>query len=357
MSLHGFQFLENLSTAYWYSEVLFAAIELSLFDLIEQGNRDLPALSSASDCKPEHIHRLLKVLQSIGLIQQEKGCWRNLPAARRYLLSDSQDYMGNFLLYRKYIRNSWQNITEKISRDPCNKNIALKPEDDYETRNFHYVRAMDEISKQKAKEITVLFSGMDFPSPILDIGGGAGTLARTFLQNCSSGEAIVFDLPEVIQVARKLYPKPESWSRMQSMEGDFLTCKFSEDQRFGTIILSNFLHVYDPDTAKQLLRKAAGLLLPNGYLLIHDYFPDRTVHYPHKGLLYDINMMLNTHNGICHSTACIVTWLEELGAGQIRIHDLPSDTCVIPALLPGIDGADTELEDNEQPDTMINFFS
>jgi hypothetical protein len=32
-----FQFLEDLATAYWYSEVLFAALELEICGLLAQG--------------------------------------------------------------------------------------------------------------------------------------------------------------------------------------------------------------------------------------------------------------------------------------------------------------------------------
>ncbi len=35
-----YQFLENLSTAYWQSEVLFSALDLKLFDHIESGTYD-----------------------------------------------------------------------------------------------------------------------------------------------------------------------------------------------------------------------------------------------------------------------------------------------------------------------------
>ncbi len=111
----GFQFLEDLSTAYWYSEMLFAAIELNLFELIESGNRNLKALSNASNCKEEELHRLMKGLQGLNLIHEtDIGGWINSPVARYYLLPDSDDYMGNFILYRKYIKKGWQEIVERI---------------------------------------------------------------------------------------------------------------------------------------------------------------------------------------------------------------------------------------------------
>src|SRR5271157_6317900 len=37
----GFQRLEDLATAYWYSEVLFTALELSLFGLLGEGSASI----------------------------------------------------------------------------------------------------------------------------------------------------------------------------------------------------------------------------------------------------------------------------------------------------------------------------
>ena len=325
----GFQFLENLSTAYWYSEILFAALELNLFGLIEQGHQSPESLAAASNCNKEHLHRMMKVLYGLGLIQPKANGWINRPATRQYLLSESPEFIGNFLLYRKYIQKTWQKIPETLSSTTEKEPVTIEPSDNYDIRNYHYVRAMDEIAKQKAKEIERLCRDIIWPTPILDIGGGAGALSRKLVRTNRKGTAILFDLPEVIRDAKSLYPHPEDWSGIQTMEGNFITHQFDEAQRFGTIIVSNFLHVYNRESAKILIRKAVALLAENGCLLIHDYFPDRTNHHSHKGLLYDINMMLNTYDGACHSTSWVISCLKEMHTRHIAVRDLPSDSSII----------------------------
>jgi hypothetical protein len=44
----NFQFLGDLATAYWYSEVLFAAIELDLFGWIEKEYHRMETLAEAA---------------------------------------------------------------------------------------------------------------------------------------------------------------------------------------------------------------------------------------------------------------------------------------------------------------------
>lgn len=95
--------------------------------------------------------------------------------------------------------------------------------------------------------------------------------------------------------------------------------------------MSNFLHTYGPEEARILLLKAVSLLHPKGVILIHDYFPDRKGAAPEKGCLYDLAMMLNTFNGVCHESSTIRQWLGEAGIKTADIKDLATDSTLIMA--------------------------
>ncbi|HBG19727.1 MAG TPA: hypothetical protein DDY32_10780, partial [Desulfobulbaceae bacterium] len=49
---------------------------------------------------------------------------------------------------------------------------------DYRERNFRYVRAMDVLARQKAREIVDRLPLAMLSGPVLDVGGGAGSLLR-----------------------------------------------------------------------------------------------------------------------------------------------------------------------------------
>ena len=341
-----FQFLEDLSTAYWYSEVLFTALELNLFEFLEQGSSQLNTLARVASCHAKELHRLLKVLERLELVHHAEGVWFNSQIARKYLVPGGHSYIGDFLLYRRYIQPKWKDLVQRISFEKRGRGLSVTPDDDYAIRTFHYVRAMDELMQQKAEEIMALLALESWEPPILDVGGGAGALSRSLIKTKEHGYVLLFELPEVIRAAKTLHPDKEAWKRFQILKGDFRTYEFQVKSRFGLIVMSNFLHAYGEEEARKLLYKALTLLEPDGLILIHDYFPDRLGQSPQKAPLYDLNMMINTFNGRCHEGSQIMRWLREAGVERVKIRDLATDSSIVLATREKADCEEkTDLEE------------
>ncbi len=333
----GFQYIEDLATAYWFSEILFTALDLQLFMHLDEGKNMVASLAEASSSKKPELYRLLRCLERMALVSLVDNYWMNNPLASRYLVPGKVDYMGDFFLYRRYMQPNWQKLTVKVSGGNEKEVQTLS----YSQRNYLYVRAMDTLACQKAREIADCLGMARIDGPVLDVGGGAGSMVRALQKSNPDLQGTVFDLPEVINAARTLYSDEAHWQNIRTMDGDFRSASFEFE--FGLIILSNFLHAYGPADARTLLLKAISLLKPDGLILIHDYFPDRKGISPQKGAMYDLSMMLNTFDGACHETSAIREWLEEGGIGQTSIKDLGTDTSLI------LVGGDPQLHINKDP--------
>lgn len=341
-----FQYLEDLSTAYWYSEVLFAALELHLFELLDQGLSRLDELAARSGCDEHQLLRLLEALERLELVHREGGVWLNSQIARLYLVPGSPAYMGHFFLYRRHMQPRWIELAQRASGKKSNADQPASRDDDYEIRTFRYVRALDQLAKQKASEIAALLSMEGWEPPILDVGGGAGTLSRALMGTRKHGHATLLELPEVIAAAQLLYSDKTAWERIRIVAGDFRTHGFEAGARFGLVVLSNFLHAYGAEEAHRLLRKSLTLLATDGLVLIHDYFPDRLGRSPGKGPLYDLNMMLNTYDGACHRANDVMGWLRDEGMVRVQVRDLATDSSIILAgRARAEDGEKTDLEE------------
>ena len=68
----NFQFLEDMAAAYWYSEVLFTALDLALFDWIERGAGRIEDLAAAcrrvNDFLVERFRSLLETVRAAAVL-------------------------------------------------------------------------------------------------------------------------------------------------------------------------------------------------------------------------------------------------------------------------------------------------
>ncbi len=333
----GFQLLENLATAHWRSEVLFAALDLDIFARLGHEDRGAEELGQAEGWDAEALGRLLEALVDLGLLVKAQGRFANSPLAARHLLPESPDYLGGFLAYRRYIAPHWRRLSERVCRGPrANDRPLDEDEPAYAERVEAYVRALDAQARLKAAEaVGRLALLLDKPpAHVLDLGGGAGAWCRAALARWPHAKAVLADLPEVIAAAERLYPFEEHWRGAERLAGDCLApglWQALSSRRFGLVIISNLLHAYGEEEARGILAKAARLLTPGGALVIHDYLKEQPGGDPLKGRLYDLHMLLNTYNGRIHGLGKLSGMLSLAGLPGWRLINLTSDTSLIVA--------------------------
>jgi predicted metal-binding protein/ubiquinone/menaquinone biosynthesis C-methylase UbiE len=341
-----FQILEDLATGSWYSEVLFAALELGVFDALSENPYSFEDLAIKLEYDPDSLSRFLEALRVLGLILASGGKYENGPLASRFLVRSSEWYAGHFLNYRHFLAPGWKRLPARIRAGVSANN---RPEDEtpeaYQERVFAYVRTMDFQARIKAEDAAQVLSLLSNTKPLylLDIGGGAGAWCRALLGKWPEAHAVLLDLPEALAAARKLYPEASHWKGIEMVAGNGLTLGIGT-RKFDLVILSNILHAYCKTEATQLLNEAVQALTPGGQVLIHDYLADGHRSSPLKGRLYDLHMLLNTYNGRIYSLEELQEMLAAAGVENSRLLHLETDTSI---LLASKDGSAKRLSLDE----------
>jgi predicted O-methyltransferase YrrM len=164
---------------------------------------------------------------------------------------------------------------------------------------------------------------------LLDVGGGTGLYSIAYLQAHPDLEAIVWDRPEVLKVARELATAAGVADRLECRAGDMFTDAVPEGA--DVMLLSNVLHDWDVSECRSLIARLAGALAEGGRLLIHDVFLDDALDGPLPIALYSAALFTLTE-GRAYSAGEIGAWLARAGLRPGAV----TPTLVHCGVLPGI---------------------
>ena len=321
--------MEDLATGYWFSEVLFTAVELKIFTLIESIGMKTDEMAGVLDMPNSGLKRFLQTLCGINLVVCDGDHYYNTKLSSDYLVQGKRDYQGDSILWRKGLRSGWQNLTECLK---AGGRVNFPAEDEgveqerFALRIRKYIKAMDNIAITKVKEILPFFEGLDLHGEILDVGTGSGAITEGFLEQFPTLNATLLDLQEVLNYTRELMDKKGFKGRISYMPTNILEDWKVPKEAFDLVILSNIIHAYSEEEIPLILDRAANSLKPEGVLVIHDFFPE---HSRAKSALLDLNMFINTYNGRTFTA----TWVkEQLAMSKLyttELIPLATDTALI----------------------------
>lgn len=324
----GPQYLENLATGYWFSEVLFAAIEMDIFSLLEPNGKTLVEIAEGLCCDTKLLERYLYALCSLGLIGRHENTYFNSNISSDYLVKGKECYQGNSILWRKYLKAYWQDLKKCIE---TGGKVNLSSSDhsnseDLKSRIQKYIKAMDNVARIKVKEITSIFKGFPLGGSILDIGAGSGAISAGFIKEFPELNATLVDIPQVLDYTKELMESRGFAETTTYCEANILEKWPIKKGQYDLVILSNIVHAYSEDEITHILKSAVECLKPDGFLLVHDFFFE---HFPERAALFDLNMLINTYNGRVFDGKWIIQQLSECGLHTANIIPLETDTAVI----------------------------
>ena len=150
---------------------------------------------------------------------------------------------------------------------------------------------------------------------VLDVGGGSGVFSMAFVRARKGITAVVFDLPNVINLT-KSYIDAENLGNLISVAGGDYTVDPLVNG-FDLIFMSAIIHSNSPEINKQLFRKAFEALNPDGRLVVLDYImnDDRTS--PMAGAYFSLNMLVGTPEGDTYTESEVRGWMEDVGFKNI----------------------------------------
>lgn len=266
--------LLDLVFGYMPSRVVHVAAQLGLADQFgDHGDepRTGDELAAAAGTHSPTLHRLLRALTSLGIVDEhEPGSFR-LTDLGALLRTDHPDSVRNLTLYfgRDATWMLWSQLHERIrtgqsllqSMGQQNPYTVLAGDPDYLAV---FTGAMSEGSRLAAPGLVAAYDFSRFDT-LVDVGGGAGTLLAAVLQAVPSLHGILFDLPTGVQEAQAHLEAAGVAERCRIVGGDF----FEAVPEGGDAYLMKYVtHNWGDEQAGVLLRNVRHAVPSHGRLLV-----------------------------------------------------------------------------------------
>jgi uroporphyrin-III C-methyltransferase len=296
--------LLRLSTAGLGSQVLGFALEIGLFDLLENPHSAKEA-ARALGLDPSATREILDVLVALGVLEAAEGGYRNLELATRYLRVDSPQSLRPALLFQTSQSSSWRTLA-RYAREGRRDFVPMGDD----RAHAESCEALATFAAPAVAERLALGGR----SPVLVLGWGSEAYRAALAVRWPGIEVVARNPFEGKDQALKLLsPVPRGTGP------------------FGAAILSGLLASCDRGQVQILLEQAAAALLPGGLLVLHDAFLPVSVLPPPEVVLGALGRHITRGGCRTWSIARLQEALGALGCGDVASAALPAGTVLVTA--------------------------
>ena len=297
--------LRELAISFQQSRILLSAFELELFTAMDGHLSTHAQLAEKLNVNADGLSRLLDALTAMGIIKKTHGKFFNSEEASCYLVKGKPEYMAG-LMHINSLWNNWSTLTDAVKKGSS----VIDRDKNAPSRLNSFISAMHYRAVPQSKIISLLID-FDNVNKMLDLGGGSGAYAMTFLKNHSNLKAVLFDVPGVIELAKNYVEQENLQNRFEYIMGNYLTDSYGEG--YDLIFASAIIHINSFEENKNLVKKCFDALNPGGQLVISDFVmnDDRTE--PKIGAVFAINMLVSTSSGNTYTEKEMTSWLKDAG--------------------------------------------
>lgn len=272
--------------------VLVAAAELDIFTALSQKPMTAQSVADELHCDRRATTILLDALTALGFLTKRQNKYSVLAEAAEILSETANSsqlaavrHLGNCL--RRWAQLAKVTQTGK----PAERAPSIRGA---EADMAAFIGAMNNFSAPIAAQIIDRLQPLTFHH-LLDIGGASGTWTIAFLRSVPQAKATLFDLPDVIPMARRHIADAGFSDRINLVAGDYYEDELPGGADFAW--LSAIAHQNSRKQNRELFTKIYTALQKTGVLVIRDVVMDESRSQPEAGALFAVNMLVSTESG------------------------------------------------------------
>jgi ubiquinone/menaquinone biosynthesis C-methylase UbiE len=167
----------------------------------------------------------------------------------------------------------------------------------------------------------VVLQGQSGPMRVLDIAAGHGLFGIEIAKQNPQAHVTGLDWAQVLRVALDNARKAGVQDRYQLLPGSAFEVDF--DGPYDAVLLTNFLHHFDPPTCVGLLKKIYAALRPGGQCATLEFVPNEDRISPAAPAAFAMTMLTSTAAGDAYTLSELTSMYHEAGFKDVSGHPIP----------------------------------
>jgi ubiquinone/menaquinone biosynthesis C-methylase UbiE len=308
--------------AHQRTEAIKAAIELSLFTAIAAGNKSAKEIAEAAGASERGTRILCDYLVIIGFLTKHGDQYELTPDSATFLDQNSPAYMGTVIefLLSPMLTDNFKDLAAVVRKGgSISDEGTIAPDHPVWVK---FARAMAPMMALPSQLLAPLVDpGANQRLKILDIAAGHGLYGLAFAKRNPQAEVTALDWSNVLEVAKENAQAAGVSERYHTKVGSAFDVDYGSG--YDVVLLTNFLHHFDPQTCEKLLRKVHGALADGGRAVTLEFIPNPDRVSPPQAAAFSLMMLGGTPAGDAYTFVELESMFRNAGFSHSEWRELP----------------------------------
>ena len=317
-------FIFETLNAYQRTAALKAAIELDIFTAIGEGSSTAMALGKRCGSAERGTRILCDYMVVLGFLTKQGDRYALTPDSAVFLDTRSPKCVAacmQFLLAPEMV-DSFKRFTEAVRQGAS----VMAGEATVEPDNplwVEFARSMAALQSLPAEGLArMLESEKGARWKVLDVAAGHGLFGIAIAKHNPNAEIFALDWAKVLEVAGENARAAGVASRHHAVPGSAFDVPMGSG--YDLVLLTNFLHHYDPPAIEKLLRKVHAALAPGGRAITLEFIPNEDRVSPQLPASFSVIMLNNTKGGEAYPFSEYERMFRNAGFSSSDLRDMPA---------------------------------
>jgi ubiquinone/menaquinone biosynthesis C-methylase UbiE len=309
--------------AYQRTEALKAAIELETFAAIGEGNATTGEIAKRCRASERGTRILCDFLCIMGFLNKEGNHYSLTPDSAMFLDKRSPAYLGSAIEFisSPTLTEGFKNFADTVRKGGTMMadGGTIAPENPIWVK---FARGMAPMMALPAQLTARLVDpAADRKLKILDIAAGHGLYGIAFAKNNPQVNVVALDWASVLEVAKENAQAAGVADRFSTIPGSAFDVDYGSG--YDLVLLTNFLHHFDPPTNEALLRKVHAALAEGGRAITLEFVPNEDRISPPDAAAFSVMMLGGTPAGDAYTFPELERMFANAGFAGSELHQLP----------------------------------